>query len=152
MKGQLILINEYASLSLEDTFKLSWKIFENSVPSEIFSKTIYLMNELLYGTPLKIIKNGEYVSSIAINNFLDKNKPLLFNYSFMDIFMNQFFNCNHYYIYGFMENNIPIINIYHLLDYNVIYFNLKIIRNQNVLLKLIMKINNNKKFNNNHNI
>jgi len=51
-----------------------------------------------------------------------------------------------------MENNIPIINIYHLLDYNVIYFNLKIIRNQNVLLKLIMKINNNKKFNNNHNI
>ena len=106
MKGQLILINEYASLSLEDTFKLSWKIFENSVPSEIFSKTIYLMNELLYviffffffkkkkGTPLKIIKNGEYVSSIAINNFLDKNKPLLFNYSFMDIFMNQFVNLN----------------------------------------------------------
>ncbi|KAG4090544.1 hypothetical protein H8356DRAFT_1713135 [Neocallimastix lanati (nom. inval.)] len=75
--GQMILIDEEVSLSPEDTLEAILENFENRVTSEILSKTICLMHGPPYGTPLDIIKSGDHVGSIAIRNFLNKNKPLL---------------------------------------------------------------------------
>ncbi|ORX84371.1 Metallo-dependent phosphatase [Anaeromyces robustus] len=74
---QKILVNEDVSLLPEDTLEVILENFENNVSSDILSKTICLMHGPPYDTPLDIIRTREHVGSIALKNFLNKNKPLL---------------------------------------------------------------------------
>jgi len=77
VNNEMVLINEDVSLSPEDTLEEILEQIENTISPNILSKTICLMHGPPYGTPLDVIKTGEHVGSIALKNFLNKNKPLL---------------------------------------------------------------------------